>query len=44
MGNEGDMWLNIPVETKETEATMYLQLYKNLYEEYSYLNGSKIKS
>jgi hypothetical protein len=24
MGNEGNMWLNVPVETKETEATMCL--------------------
>jgi hypothetical protein len=27
MGNEGNTWLNVPVETKETELTMVL-LYK----------------
>jgi hypothetical protein len=24
MGNEGNTWLNVPVETKETELTMIL--------------------
>jgi hypothetical protein len=24
MGNEGNTWLNVPVETKETELTMVL--------------------
>jgi hypothetical protein len=31
MGNEGNTWLNVPVETKETELTMILSyLYATL--------------